>query len=205
MIPQRSLIQPPQGSAFLSPDATPITNLTDYQLGGIGLANPSQGLQVQNWFLEVLGTGTGTYIQISALNTSPIFMFTSPNITWARLAFDQNMHPFIAFINQTGPGYWWYDPLIPGQTFVFMTSDVTNPCCTMDDKRPLETRLGTNDIILAYTRIGNLFYRQQRDRYQTEYLLYTNINTILPNPTLNKIGMGAGNRLQFQIYGSLYQ
>lgn len=206
MIPQRSLVLPPVLSPFLPPDnnSPAVTDLTDVQLGGVALNNGTQGLQVQNWAMEVQGSLLTTQVWISATTVASTFLFARPNITWARMAFDQNMHPFIAFIDQNGPAFWWYDPTLPGQTFTSLTSDVTNPCCTMDDKRPLETRLGTNDIILSYVRNGTLYYRQQRDRYGTEYVLYTNINVAISNPKLNKIGMGSQYRLMFEINGSLY-
>lgn len=205
MIPQKSLIQPPRGSAFIFPDNLISTNLVDYELGGIGLSDASQGLQVQEWTLQVVGLGINTSIQVSSSNTPPTILFSLPNITWGRLAFDQNMHPVICYVDQTGPGFWWYDPTIPGQIFTSLSSDVQTPCCSMDDKRSLEIRLGTNDVIISYIRANGLFYRQQRDRYGIEYSLYPNLNLIIPNPNLNKIGMGVNYRLQFEIYGSLYQ
>ena len=161
MIPYKSLVQPPRPVGFLYPDNLVSTNLFDHELGGIGLSDPSQGLQVQVWTLEVIGNLLTTAIQVTSPNTLPTILFSLPNITWARLAFDQNMHPVICYITNAGPGFWWYDPIIPGQTFTSFTSDVQTPCCSMDDKRPLETRLGKNDVIIAYLRTGNLFYRQK--------------------------------------------
>jgi hypothetical protein len=48
-------------------------------------------------------------------------------------------------------------------------------------------------VIFAYIRGDALYYRQQRDRYQQERLLAGSV----PG-ALNKIGMNAENRFQFE-------
>lgn len=205
MISPSTLSNPtPIYTPYIPPDGSPVTSLTDVTLGGIGIQDPSQGLEVQTWSLQVVPNGLNGDFYISAPNTSATYMFSRINATWGRLAFDQNMFPFIAYIDTYGAGYYWYNPVISGFQFVVMASDVTNPCCTMDDKRPISTRVGSNDIILTYVRNNSLYYRQQRDRYATEYLLYNNINNIIPNPTVWKVGMNTGMRLQFLLHGNLY-
>ena len=66
--------------------------------------------------------------------------------------------------------------------------------CCLDDKRQSATAQGNNDIILAYVRAGKLYYRQQRDRYEVEYLLAEEI----PAKVLTRIGMSKNYRLQFE-------
>jgi hypothetical protein len=61
----------------------------------------------------------------------------------------------------------------------------------LDDKRPLQNAV--SDVILAYTRSGNLYFRAQRDRYLVEYPLATAVTG-----TLDKVGMNTVNRLQFE-------
>ena len=133
-------------------------------------------------------------------------LFASPNITWVRLAFDQNMHPFVTFVDQSGSRYWWFDPTVPGQVFATLPVGSSRASCTMDDKRPLSTQLGTNDIILCYINVGNnLVYRQERDRYNTEYVLLANVNLLISAPFVGRIGMNEKLRLQIEIRGALYQ
>lgn len=204
MIPNNQLVQPAIISSFLPPDNIETGPLEDYELGGVGLSDPSQGLQYQVWHMLVTGTGVSTAVYVSAPNTPSTLLFSSPNITWARLAFDQNMRPVISFVDQSGPRFWWWDPTIPGQTFTSLPSTAGVPACTMDDKRPLETRLGFNDVIISYVNNGNLVFRQERDRYNTEYVLFTNIVSIISNAFVNKIGMGIGLRLMFDVRGALY-
>lgn len=192
-------------SAYLYPDNIEPTALIDWELGGIGLSNGTQGLQVQAWELQVLGSGSGTAVYVSSPNTPSTQLFALSNISWARLAFDQNMHPIVSYVSLGSPGFYWYDPTIPGNTFTSLPSTVITPCVTMDDKRDLATRLGTNDVVMCYINNNNLCYRLQRERYGTEHVWLSNINTLVTNPIVNRIGMGAGLRLQIEVQGALYQ
>lgn len=205
MMPGNALSPIPIPAGFIYPDNIPVYNTTDYQLGGIGIADASQGLQVQPWFLELSGTPTNNNVVISATNTQPTILFSAPDITEISLSFDQNMRPAVAYVSQGNPKFWWYDTTIPGYTIINLTDGITNPRCTLDDKRLREINLGLSDIILAYINNGNLCFRQERDRFTVEYVLYANLDTIISNPSLNKIGMNILERLQFQIFGNLYQ
>ena len=205
MIPNQSLISPTIIASYFSPDDLANTSLVDYELGGVGLDNSSQGLEYQTWTLNVLGSAAATSVSLSAPNTPATEIFARPNITWARLSFDQNMSPVIAFIDQGGPTLYWYDSSIPGNTFTLLATGSTYPCCTLDDKRNIQTRLGNNDVIVAYVKNNNLYYVQQRDRYATEYVLYTNLTPLISNAFLNKVGMDTDRRLLFEIGGQLYQ
>lgn len=192
-------------TAFLYPDNNSTSALEDWQLGGIGLSNASQGLQVQAWNLTVQGTGTNTSVWLSAPNTPAAQLFALANITWARLAFDQNMHPVVSYVAGGAPGFYWWDPTIPGATFTTLPNTVINPCVTLDDKRAIQTLLGNNDVVMCYINNGNLCYRLQRDRYGTEYVWYSNITSLLVNPFVNKIGMSNNYRLLIELRGALYQ
>lgn len=205
MIPNESLSPILQWAPFQYPDNIPVYNTTDYQLGGIGIADASQGLQVQAWFLELSGTPTLNNVVISAPNTQPLILFSAPDITEISLAFDQNMRPAVAYVSQGNPKFWWYDTTIPGYTIISLSSGTISPRCTFDDKRARDVNLGLSDIILTYIYNHNLCYRQERDRFTIEYVLYPNIDVLIANPVINKIGMNAIERLQFQLFGNLYQ
>jgi hypothetical protein len=198
------LINPVIVGVYIPPDDIEPTDLEDWELGGIGLSDPSQGLEVQSWHLQVLGTGTGTAVYVDAPNTPATLIFSYPNITWARLAFDQNMRPVISFVAASLPFFYWFDPLLPGNTVTALPTTVQFPCVTMDDKRPLSTTLNQNDVVMCYVNLGNLCYRLQRDRYGTEYVWYAGINTVVSNPFVNRIGMTFGLRLLIEVRGALY-
>jgi hypothetical protein len=204
MIPNHALSQKLMWAPFQYPDNIPVFNTTDYQMGGIGLSDASQGLQVQAWFLSLSGTPASNNVVISAPNTQPIILFSAPNITEISLAFDQNMKAAVAYVSQGNPYFWWYDATIPGYTVLSLPAGATSPRCTLDDKRIKEINLGLSDIILAYIYNNNLCYRQLRDRFTIEYVLQSNLSNLIPNPTLNKIGMNTVERLQFQLFGNLW-
>lgn len=204
MNPAVSLVQDIPIGIYIPPDDITPTDLVDWELGGIGLSDASQGLEVQSWELQVLGTTTGTAVWVSAPNTPLTQVFAYPNITWARLAFDQNMHPVISFVAGGLPFFYWFDPLLPGNTVTALPTTVEFPCVTMDDKRALSTQLGLNDVVMCYINLGNLCYRLQRDRYGVEYVWYAGINTVVSNPFVNRIGMTYGLRLLIEIRGALY-
>lgn len=189
---------------YLYPDNLPPTDIEDWELGGIAISDGSQGLQVQVWHLLVHGSGATTSVWLDAPNIPPFQLFALANITYARLAFDQNMHPVVSYVAGTGPGFYWFDPLIPGNTFTPLPSTVVRPCVCMDDKRPLQTTLGNNDVVMAYVNNGNLCYRLQRERYGTEHVWMTNITSVLANPFVNRIGMDTGFRLLIDVHGALY-
>ena len=198
-------IQPPRYSPYLPPDDIEITPLEDWELGGIALSDGTQGLQVQVWHLYVTGSATTTAVWVEAPSVPPVQLFALNNITWARLAFDQNMHPVISYVDAYGPGFWWYDPVAQGTIFTSLPSTVTTSCLTMDDPRALPPSLGPPDVVMCYVNLGTLCYRLQRERYATEHIWYTNINLLIGNPSVNKIGMNNSLRLQIDIHGALYQ
>lgn len=173
--------------ALLAPDDQFRVPTLAQEMGGIGLNNPSQGLRVQVWTLET----DGTNVTVSAPNTPATVLFTGTNITQVDLAFDQNMRPFVAFVENGLARYWWYDTQTAQATFTDLAGAVTPRCC-MDDKRPTQTN--SSDIILAYLRDRNLYMRVQRDRYGTEYLLASNAGA-----ALSVIGMGDNLRLHFGV------
>jgi len=205
MNPAVVLVQPPVITAYLSPDNLPSTDLEDWEEGGIALSDGSKGLEVQVWHLLVHGSGATTSVWVDAPNTPPVQIFAAANITWARLAFDQNMHPVISFVAGAGPAFFWFDPLLPGNNITALPSTVVKPSVTMDDKRSIQTTLGNNDVVMAYVNNGNLCYRLQRQRYVTEHVWLTNIVDIIANPFVNKIGMSEGLRLLVEVRGAIYQ
>lgn len=162
--------------------------LVDYEIGGTNLNQPGEGHRVKLWTLRY---ETPNMI-LSAPGVPDAIQFSRTGITEVGLAFDQNMRPFVAFVENGVAKYWWYDTVAAAQVFTDLPATSANPRCCMDDSRPLQFAI--NDIILAYTKGGDLYYRQQRDRFATERLLKTAIGG-----NLEAIGMSEGFRLQFLV------
>lgn len=188
MLPDGVLSTVSQPASFLSPRDAPPVPLVDYELGGIGLSDPSQGLMVKSWRMR---WEEGQFI-LDALATAPQNVLVRDGVTEFSFTFDQNMKLFITFVDATGPHYYWYDATVGDYRIVALGSGVITPKCSLDDKRV--NQLSRSDIILAYIKDGNLYYRQQRDRFDTEYLLAE-----LVGGYLRRVGMNNIWRFQFDI------
>lgn len=187
-MPLQTLSTVPVIGKYLTPDNSDILPLVDYELGGVGIQDPSKGSRFQVWKLEYVSG----HVLLSAPNTARILLFDRPKITDLTLAFDQNMHPFVAFTNDDQSTFWWYDTVSNSQIFTDLPSGCMYPKACTDDKRSTQT--ASSDIILAYIRAGTLYFRAQRDRYLIEYPLASGLTA-----RLNKIGMTSQNRVQFKL------
>lgn len=178
----------PQAAAFEEAQGERGVPLVDVELGGVALNDSSAGLKVKLWTLRY---EAGDFI-VSADGVPDTVLFSAPDVTQLALAFDQNMAPFVAYMEAGQPRFRWYDARVTGYVVVDLPADCVDLRACMDDKR-LNQR-AASDIILAYLRGTNLYYRQQRDRFAVEHLLASNLNA-----RLLAIGMNTANRLQFQL------
>lgn len=191
MIPQQRIQPLATGVAFLGAKASAdIGPLLDREDGGIALQDPSEGLLYQAWSARIVG---GTQIVITPASGGDTIWITGSEITECSLAFDQNMTPVIAYVEAGIAKLNWFDVTVNMQVTNVYDDTYKNPRVSLDDKHKLAS--STSDVIIAYLRDGNLYYRQQRDRYLTEYLL----ESVMENRILQKIGMNISNRFQFQI------
>lgn len=159
-----------------------------YEMGGVALGDASQGQLVQLWHIFVRNQRE---VWVESPTQAPVMLFSRIYpITEVSLAFDQNMRPTVAFVEDKQAYLWWYDTLAGEQVFTHYPG-ATNPRCTLDDKRASQAAQAS--IILAYIRDGGLYFRDQADRFQTEYLL----SPTVPGELL-EIGMAKNFRLQFK-------
>lgn len=182
--------------AFLIPEkADP---MVDYEQGGVDLLNASQGLQVRLWlcFYE------NNWIKIQSDNITHDLIYAE-NVKHLSLAFDFNMHPTVAYTIEVNEGavkyqeayLYWYDTAQAKQITTKYGRDYKTPQLSLDDHRLIQS--SNADIIFAYIKDNNLYYRQQRDRFLIEYLLHENLDE---NLKLRQIGMTTKNRFQFLFY-----
>ncbi len=159
--------------------------LEAYERGGIAINNASQGLDYQDW----VAVCDGSTIDIMAQNGERLDGFlTGVNITEIDLAFDQNMTPSIAYVEDGLAKFYWYDLTVGDYTTIELPDAVT-PRCTLDD-HVVKGSSEFNDVVLFYVRNYSVYYRKLRQRYRTEYLMGTGVRSI------NKIGMGVNRRFQ---------
>jgi hypothetical protein len=190
-LPNGALSSPTYVAAFLSPDDIErVDRRLDYERGGVGLNDPSQGLLVRDWRARVVGSD----VLVSGFPYITETVVTSAaNIVEVSLAFDQNMRPAVAYLVGDTASLYWFDSFLAAPTTTVIGAGITSVFLTTDDKRDVATQVNSNDIILFYLRGGTQFcYRQQRDRFATEYVL-DNIED--GYPYILRAGMGVGNRL----------
>ncbi len=159
-----------------------------YHRGGVALNDPSLGLDLQLWSLRFVGRD----FLLSAEQVAEAVLFSvTGEVSSASLAFDQNMRPFVAFIEDGTAKYRWFDTLDSTTKITVLPGASSVKCCT-DDLRV--SQIQRSDIIMAYIGPAGLCYRQQRDRYLTERVLQPGVGGVL-----HSVGMNKGLRLQFRI------
>lgn len=191
-LPQNQLSSEPLPGYFLGARAQVFPDYIDYADGGVGIQDPSLGLDYQVWTAEIVEDIVEDRIVLSAPTHPATTVYTGDDITEVSLAFDQNMNPVIAFVEAGVAKLYWYDTLVGEQAVTAIPGGVTHPRVALDDNR--EFNRANSDVILAYIKDGALYYRQQRDRYQIERQLSSG-----PWIALVRIGMGSTLRFQFQV------
>lgn len=198
MFPNHELSDVPHRAGFAYPVKT--LSLEDkrraWEYGGVALNDTSQGLYVKLWEGVLIDNGdTGTSdIYVRAPGVPLTLLFSAPGITEIDLAFDQNMNPFIAYMQAGVPKFYWYDPTVGGMVHTALPSGCSDLRCALDEKRWFG--VADSDIELAYVRGGSLYYREQRDRYQIERLVQANVTRLIC------IGMNVQSRFQFRALGA---
>lgn len=192
MLPDERLSLVTVEAEYLYPDnLTPPTQVTDYELGGTALNDANDGLRVQMWTLVVEPDGD---FVLSAPSVAPTVVYNALGVSWASLAFDQNMNPIIAYLQSGSAKMWWYDPVPQDYAVLSLPAGTGRPCLCFDDKRVTQIIGGAADVILAYVRSGTLYFRAQRDRFTVEYTLKAGVTG-----DLRRAGMNVANRLQFYL------
>lgn len=186
MLPQGRLSTINILSPLIGGRANSILPNIDYEDGPIALENSSQGLKAQIWRGQV--TDLGVFLEDAGGNRFDVL--SELNITEMSFTFDQNAKPIIVYVQYAQIKLWWFDTTVNSRVTTNFGAGILSPKVFLDDKRPMSS--SSSDIILGYIKNKNLYYRQQRDRYQVEYLLATDVGG-----SLKKIGMGSNLRLQF--------
>lgn len=194
MLPSNQLSDIPRPGPFGYPvkSARPDDLMQGWELGGLGLSDPTFGLMFQLWTCTAeddINTGiVSVYVQAPVV--AKTLLFSGLGITSVDIAFDQNMRPFVAY-KQTGIWkYWWYDPTVQQQIHSTL-ADARDLRCCLDDHNSFG--VSSSDILLCYIDATNrLCVRYQRDRYAIEYVLTTGIVE-----NLVYVGRNSQSRVQF--------
>jgi hypothetical protein len=189
MFPLHTFIDAGPTSPYLWGGEVLSDGLESWEMGGVGISDPSGGLMFQLWHAELdLATGT---VLLDAPNTPQFVLYSEAGITQMDFSFDQNMKPCLAFTQNGVAKFWWYNAVNSQYEIVVLTGAMT-PLVVLDDKRPVG--VNNSDIVLVYLRDGSLYCRDQRDRFLIEYDL--NIRGI---KRLVRMGFSTGLRIQIQV------
>lgn len=189
MIPGNTIISTPIVGSFEYPNTLPYTKQSQTVMGGVAIGDPSQGRLFQTWVVNL----TGTTITVGPTSGGTPFTMTATDAlptSTITLAFDTNMGVALAWTTAAGAKLYYFD----STTSAYATVDypgVTSCRLAVDDARSFYS--SNSDIMFGYVRAGNLYWRQQRDRYQTERLVGAT------NKTLIRLGRSVANRLQFEL------
>lgn len=200
MLPDKQLSSEYVPGVMLPPDDEPRRPLHDYEMGGVALQDPSQGLLVQSWhcyYDELLQT---VFVEAPNLGL-PIALFEQESIIELSFCFDQNMRWCCVYKLIDGNAYLrWYDSTEQSYVITQLAIGTITPFLALDDKRP--NQLGASDAILTYMRkhpkepqFNNLYFRAQRERFAIEYTLKEKLKG-----SISGFGMANKLRMEWQIY-----
>lgn len=193
MLPQNRLSSVPATADLLAPDASAGALLTDWEMGGVALNDPTQGIAVRPWRCYLAANGLDVCVQSDP--DLPQVIFSQAGILSLSFCFDQNMRPCVVYETVAGTFLRWFDSSAGAYVTTPWGTSYRNARVALDDKRPTQFAL-RSDIIFAYIRSGNLCYRQQRDRFTVERVLQTGISG---KTRLVNMGMNKGLRFQFDL------
>lgn len=196
MLPDNTLSDIPVRASFLYPDRFQLGSLTeDYEMGGIAIQDPSEGLQYQPWFGYWRQEDSAVCVR-PAIDGEDTVLFTEPDLFEMSFTFDQNMRWVCATQRTDGSfRFRWYDSAVADYV-VTEVEGVTAFHCALDDKRAVSTLSNTNDILVTYIKDRNLYVRVQRERYEIEHLL---ANTLPKNLRISNFGMNERYRVQWRL------
>jgi hypothetical protein len=186
----RNLSTLPVVDDLLPPREESTNFLEDKESGGVALGDTSQGNRVKTWVCT--WDPEEDEFLLEADDVSPVVIHTAPEVDYLSFTFDQNMRWALAYQSEGESFLRWYDTSAEEYSTLALPEGSKNPRCVLDDARFSSAAAGISDIILFYIRSDKIYYRLQRDRYLTEYELYSGVG----NLTLVQVGMNRKYRLQ---------
>ena len=162
--------------------------LIDYEMGGVALQDPSVGLQEKLWTLR----SDGHAVTVEAEGVAPVQLFARTGLVQrVSLAFDQQMVPHVAFVEDGVTWLWWWDNLAGAMTYTQIPG-ARSPCLGLDVKEAGD--LASGDVTLAYMKGASVCIRKQRDRFAVEEVKGT-----ASGMDLVSMGRNVGGRYQLML------
>ena len=186
MIPLNTFTPDPELGDFLPPNDNDYYPLFQVVRGGTEIGNNSAGRDIQDWQV---------YYQQGIIHIKPssgdvVFTLSVNNVLSVSLAFDTAMRIVLTWTTPLGAKLYFYDTLTLDYIIVDY-DEVTSSRVTVDK---IDTWYNSSsDVLFLYIKNNNLYYRQQRDRYEIEYLIGE------ANGYIKRAGLTKLNRFQIDI------
>lgn len=184
-------------AVMLSPDSFE-SGLKTYERerGGIALSDPSQGINVHDWYCQyVAATGS---IYLTNMNTATTYLILSgiSNVVALSFAFDSNMRPNLGYMTSDGVSkIRYYDTVTEQFVTETLPTGAGAPRLCHDDKRNEMVQINVTDVLVFYILGTTLYYLVQRERFQTAH----QAATLTEGSILDKVGMSDDLRILAQI------
>jgi hypothetical protein len=195
-IPQGRMSTTPVPGTYGPPENRVFYALTSYEQGPIALEDTSEGLQYQNWTVT-WDVATGELTALPETTQLPVVIATIADLISVSFTFDQSGRISFAYTTPVSSYLYWYDTQAGQTVTTDLGADAITPAISLDDKR--YTQSAANDMLLWYTKANgetfDLYKLRQRDRFETEYLMETD----LPYQYIHNNGMNDGLRVQLTL------
>lgn len=161
-----------------------------YTIGGPVLSDASAGLLGYVWKAFV-DKDDRVIVKREDQDTTHVIT-TRAGITQLDFTIDQNMRPFLTYVVEGLPYYYHFDADDSTYSEVALDESIKFPRCELDMRE--NHNIPHSDIILGYTREGNLCYRIQRERFKKEHIIAVDQKKTM----LWRIGRLVDNRFGYQ-------
>jgi hypothetical protein len=192
------LLKQTEELAYLAPDGDLTNPLISKEIGGVAISDGSSGLLVKNWIVS-WDANTGNFIAYPENESgNQTIIFNDTNVTELSASFDANMRPAVAYVKSGTCRFRFYDTITQNYITIILPAGSRDPKVCHDDKRSIAVLGNESDVCLFYLRGFNVFYRVQRERYETENQVAT---LSIDTARLNRVGMTSGLRVQLELEG----
>jgi hypothetical protein len=186
VIPGGQFTVEPVVSPYEPPYNLPYQALRQVAPGGIAIGNPLEGRLFQNW----IATYVTPNIVVNPEFGPTAFTLPVPNAETVSLAFDNNMGIVLAWQFSSVSYLYYFDTDTASYTTRSFSGTTSCRICVDNSQQFYNA---DSDVIFAYTTGTELYYAQQRDKYNINYLVGASTKDLI------RIGPSTGNRLQFEL------
>jgi len=173
---------------FVGPKKLYCSGIKEYNWGGVGLSDISEGLEYQRWCCRLFRG----YIILEAEEVAPITVYSGINITECSFAFDAEMGLVLAFMDGAALKVSFYNTSTQKREVNTITTTAVSP-------KLLSYKMGNYDdvLLLFIGSVGELKYMKYSDKFSGPF----HILSEKVHKKIRKVGVNADGRLQLSMLG----